>query len=465
MNNGISVQKIPFLRTFNLIMFSGQKLLIRQFEEVDNAPLVLFRIFFGFLLFAEALGAIVTGWVDRTLMEPEFTFNLIGFDWIQPLPGYGMYYYYGIMALCGIAVMIGFYYRLSLSLFTVMWTLVYWMQKTHYNNHYYLLILLCVFMLIVPAHAYASMDANRKNAVVSLTCPRWCIDIFKIQLLIVFTYAALNKLYPGWLEGDFIRVMFNGKKNFWLIGPILQEAWLQKMVVYGGIIFDLLIIYLLWWKKTRLMALGLSFVFHLFNSAVFQIGIFPYLMLAICVLFFEPDAIRTRFFTKKPKVNIQRDLTQLTAMRKLVVTAFGVYFIIQILLPIRHLLYEGDAFYTEEGHRLSWRMMLRAKSGSCLIEVTHPESDSTWVVNNREFLTRGQARAMSGKPDMIWQFSQRLKEHYAKEGLSPVEIRVQSSVRLNGGQKHPLIDPEADLASVKWEPMKHSDWILSPNVE
>jgi len=447
------------------MMSLGQKTLIRQFEEVDNAPLILFRMFFGFLLFAESLGAIVTGWVDRTLIEPVFTFNLIGFDWIQPLPGHGMYYYFGLMALCGIAVMIGFYYRFSLSLFTLLWCGVYWMQKTHYNNHYYLLILLCLFMLIVPAHAYASLDARRKNAVVGMTCPRWCIDIFKIHLLIVFTYAALNKLYPGWLDGDFIRIMFKGKRNFWLIGDLLQKDWLQQIVVIGGILFDLTIIYLLLWKRTRWLAFLLSLVFHLFNSAVFQIGIFPYLMLAICVLFFEPETIRKRFFRKKPMVTIRPDLTQLTAKRKLVVGLFSIYFIIQILLPLRHHLYEGNAFYTEEGHRLSWRMMLRAKSATSTFEVTHAATDSTWVVNQREFLTAGQKRAMSGKPDMIWQFAQRLKQHYANEGLSPVEIRVKTRVSLNGGPMQQIIDPEADLASLKWQSMRHSEWILSPTME
>ena len=59
-----------------------RQMIQRQFEEVDNAPLVLFRMFFGFLLFAESFGAILTGWVRRTLVEPEFTFTIIGFEWL-----------------------------------------------------------------------------------------------------------------------------------------------------------------------------------------------------------------------------------------------------------------------------------------------------------------------------------------------------------------------------------------------
>ncbi len=436
-----------------------------QFQEVDNASLVLFRMIFGFLIFAESLGAILTGWVKRTLIEPEFTFSLIGFEWLQPLPGQGMHYYYAVMALCGIAIAIGFHYRLSLSAFTILWTLTYWMQKSHYNNHYYLLILLCLFMLIVPAHGYASLDAKRKNAVVGMTCPRWCLSIFKIQLWIVFTYAALNKLYPGWLQGDFIGLSFAGKKNYPLIGELLQLETLQTMVVYGGILFDLLVVYLLLWKKTRWLGFVLSIVFHLFNSAVFQIGIFPYLMIGMCVLFFEPETIRKRFFPKKPVVTVQRDMTQLTAQRKFIVLGFGIYFIIQILAPVRHYWFKGNAFWTEEGHRLSWRMMLRSKYGQSTFNAYHPQTDSAWVVNKADFLSPGQRGAVSSKPDMIWQFARYLKKHYQQQGMDSVQIRVDTSISLNGGERHVIIDPKTDLASVKWQPLRHSEWILSPEEE
>ena len=450
---------------FQAAMSRLNSIVQNQFAEVDNAPLIMFRMIFGFLIFAECLGAILTGWVKKTLIDPEFTFNLIGFDWLQPLPGPGMYFYFGLMALCGVAIAFGFYYRLSLSVFTVMWTCVYWMQKTHYNNHYYLLILLCLFMLILPAHSYASFDARRKNAVVAMTCPKWCLNIFKIQLWIVFTYAALNKLYPGWVDGDFISLTFSYKKDYPIVGQLLQEEWLQTMVVWGGVLFDLFVIYLLLWKKTRWLGFFLSLFFHLFNSAVFQIGIFPYLMIGMCVFFFEPETIRNRFFKKKPIVPVQRDLSVLTARRKFIALGFGAYFILQILLPLRHHGFKGDAFWTEEGHRLSWRMMLRVKSGNSIFQVRDIKSDSTWVVNKREFLSRDQLRIVSTKPDMIWQFSQRLKKHYAAQGYDEVEIKVQTNVSLNGSKRAPIIDPDTDLANVKWQSLKHSDWILSPDME
>ncbi|WP_286756372.1 HTTM domain-containing protein [Roseivirga sp. UBA838] len=434
-----------------------------QFQPVDNSPLILFRICFGALVFLECFGATLTGWVKRALIEPEFNFTLIGMEWLQPPDGPWMYVYFYAMSVCGLMIMFGYYYRMGVGLFTILWTLVYWMQKSHYNNHYYLLILLSLFMLIVPAHAYASRDAKRWNSVVSTTCPRWCITIFVVQLWIVFTFAAAHKLYPGWLNGDFIAMNFLGKRNRWLIGPWLQKDWLQQLVIYGGILFDACIVYLLLWKKTRKAAFVLAIVFNLFNSLVFHIGIFPYLMIALMVFFFEPETIRRIFFKKKPIITTEKSLPSLTPSCIGLVALFVVYFAHQLYLPVRHHLYKGDVFYTEEGHRLAWRMMLRYKSGYTNYTVYSPQADSSWIVNPKQHLTTQQSASLPGHPDMIWQFARYLHKKYEKEGFGDVEIRAEAFVSLNKEPLVRLIDPEVDLAKMPWQPLKHSEWILSPD--
>ena len=67
------------------------------FKQIDNSALIVFRIIFGLLCFLESVGAIFTGWIKRTLIEPQFTFNFIGFDFLQPLPDNWMYVYYAVM--------------------------------------------------------------------------------------------------------------------------------------------------------------------------------------------------------------------------------------------------------------------------------------------------------------------------------------------------------------------------------
>ena len=119
------------------------------FQHIDNSALIIFRVFFGLLIALESFGAIITGWVRQTLIEPEFTFSFIGFEWLQPLPGMWMYAYFCIMGIFGIGVMLGYKYRISIIAFTVLWAGVYFMQKSSYNNHYYLLCFAkCVYVCI-----------------------------------------------------------------------------------------------------------------------------------------------------------------------------------------------------------------------------------------------------------------------------------------------------------------------------
>jgi len=84
------------------------------FKKIDNSGLILFRIFFGILIALECYGAIATGWVKRTLIEPKFTFNFIGFEWLQPLSGNGMYFYFLCMGTLGALIALGYKYRWSM---------------------------------------------------------------------------------------------------------------------------------------------------------------------------------------------------------------------------------------------------------------------------------------------------------------------------------------------------------------
>ena len=130
------------------------------FKHIDNSALIVFRIIFGLLCFLESIGAIFTGWVKRTLIDPQFTFSFIGFEWLQPLPGNLMYVYYAVMGIFAFMIMLGYKYRFSIIAFTVMWFATYLMQKSSYNNHYYLLFLLSSIMVFLPANKYFSLDAK-----------------------------------------------------------------------------------------------------------------------------------------------------------------------------------------------------------------------------------------------------------------------------------------------------------------
>ncbi|MEC8832243.1 MAG: HTTM domain-containing protein, partial [Bacteroidota bacterium] len=272
------------------------------FKKIDNAQLVVFRVFYGLLVSAECYGAIATGWVRRTLVEPQFTFSFIGFEWLQPLPGNGMYIYFTVMGTLGLLIAMGYKYRLSALAFAVLWSGVYLMQKTSYNNHYYLLMLLAYIMAFLPASRDASLGAKLNPELRSQSMYNWVRWVIILQLFIVYTYASVAKLYADWLDFSMIEVLMNSKKDYFLIGEFLQQKWVHKIVAVFGICFDLLVVPALLWKPTRKFAFILSIFFHLFNSVVFQIGIFPYLSLAFTVFFFEPQTIRNIFLKTKKTI-------------------------------------------------------------------------------------------------------------------------------------------------------------------
>lgn len=432
------------------------------FKPVDNSPLIFFRIIFGLLVTAECWGAIATGWVRRAFIIPDHTFPFIDFQFLQPLPGDGMYYYYGVMGLLGIFIALGFYYRISIVAFALLWAATYLMQKTNYNNHYYLLMLLSFLMAIVPAQRYASFDARRNPEIKSLSCPRWCLLLFAVQMSLVYFFAGVAKLNPDWLMANPVDAWMKAKSHYFLIGPLLALPLTPWIFAYGGVAFDLFIAQGLWFKTTRKAAFICAVFFHLVNSAVFQVGIFPFLGIAACIFFFPPDKIRKLFFKKKPELEEPKPYQP----KKLIISFLIIWFIFQIFLPLRHWAIPGDVAWTEEGHRLSWRMMLRQKSAYVRFKIVDQETEESWNLNPTEYLTPKQSGAIASRPDMLWQFVQILKDDLEKKGYENVAIYAKGSASLNRGPSQPLYDPEYNLAEAEWHRFKKEDWILpKPQVE
>lgn len=419
--------------------------------------MILFRIVFGLLITLESFGAIATGWVRKNLVEPSFTFNFIGFDFLQIFQGEAAYFLFVLMGIFGIFVMIGFRYRFSMIAYALLWTAAYLMQKTSYNNHYYLLMLLSWLMVFLPASRRVSIDAEINPEIKSNAMPRWVWLVVVFQIWIVYTYASLAKLYPGWLDGSAIAAFMYGKKDYWLIGEFLQNKMLQTVMVHVGIYFDLLIVPLLLWRRTRVPAFILSIIFHLSNSIIFQIGIFPYLALAYSFFFFSPETLNRYFLRKEPLY--KGNEIEIPKNKNLWIGVFSIYFIFQIGLPLRHHFFQGDVLWTEEGHRLSWRMMLRSKSGTLSVYVKEKGSEEKTLYNYFTVITQKQSASVATKPDLMWQLAQRIKEVEKEKGRD-VEVYMESWISINRGPYHELIDSSVDLASEKWSHFRHSSWIL-----
>ncbi|WP_374399762.1 HTTM domain-containing protein [Flavobacterium sp.] len=427
------------------------------FKAIDNSPLVVFRIFFGFLITCESFGAILTGWVKRVFIEPQFTFSFIGFEWLQPLPGFGMYFYFIAMGVFGLAIMLGYQYRIAIISYTILWTGAYFMQKSAYNNHYYLLLLISFLMIFLPANRHTSLDVNQKRIQEEKTMPYWINLLFIIQVAIVYFYASIAKLYPDWLDGTFTRNLLANSTEISALKKLFLQKWFYLFIAYMGIIFDLLIVPLLLFKKTRMLALLASLTFHLFNAIFLEIGIFPFFALTFALFFYEPETIRKIFLKKKPKIEIE-NLHQNFYGKRIVYVLMVPYLIIQLLLPLRHHFIEGDVLWTEEGHRLSWRMMLRERNGYITIQIRDLKTGNVSIYDYQKNLTDKQAQNLATKPDFIWQYCQRIKEEYKGK---PIAIYIDCKNSINRKEYKSLIDPKFDMAKAKWDYFRHNEWLLN----
>ncbi len=427
------------------------------FSSTDNSPLIVFRIIFGLLITLESWGAILTGWVHRTLIEPKFTFNFIHLDFLQPLPGNGMYFYFLIMGLFGVFIMLGYRYFFSIIAFTTLWAAVYLMQKSSYNNHYYLLALINILMCMLPANKDLSLDAKFGYTERTQLMPQWSRFLIIGQLFIVYTFASVAKFYPDWLSTRVAANLMSSRSNFYFIGEVLQQKWAHYIITYTGILFDLLIIPALLYKPTRKWAFIISLFFHLYNSFILHIGIFPYLALGFSVFFFESELIRKIFYPKALKLVKPEGAN--FKYSNLVLVFLTTWLFTQAALPLRHHFIKGDVLWTEEGHRLSWRMMLRSKRGKNTFYIVDKETKKRTRIKQRDYLTKKQVRSMSGKPDMIWQFAQHLKKEHQKQGKE-IEVYVKNKTSVNKSKYQQLINPQTDLAAAKWNYWGHNDWII-----
>ena len=444
------------------------KLLRRRFfAPVDISSLVFFRIAFGAIMLWEVMRYFVNGWIRSFYIEPTFYFKYRGFSWIQPLPGdlmYLLFYLLGVLAIC---IMVGFSYRISAALFFIGFTYVFLLDQARYLNHFYLISLISFLLIFVPAHRAFSFDVRRRPERQSETAPAWTLWLLRAQLAIVYFYGGLAKLNSDWLRGEPLRMWLAKRADLPVFGSLLVEEWTVYLFAYGGLFFDLLIVPLLLWRRTRLVAFLWAISFHLLNATLFQIGIFPWFALAATLLFFPPDLPRRSLqfirglFNRQSNVETANSQTAFARQpsQRITIALFAIYFALQLLLPLRHFLYPGNVNWTEEGHRFSWRMKLREKKAGIRFSAYDPLTGATWEIEPREYLTLAQLREMKTRPDMILQFSHHLAQEMRRQGHENIEIRVLANAALNGRQPQLLIDPTINLAAQE-QSLLPSLWIV-----
>lgn len=455
---------------------------------ISISPLVTFRIVFGALMLFGTIRFVASGWIEKLYIEPTFFFKYYGFDWVQPLDEVGIYILFYTIIVSAFCIMVGLFYRVAAITFFLTFAYAELIDATNYLNHYYLVCLFAFLLIFLPANRAFSLDVLMRPKLSRSKVPAWTIHILIFQLVVVYTFAGIAKIQSEWLFRAMPMAIWLPERSATpILGYFFQFEETAFLFSWFGAFYDLTIAYFLLFRKTRPLAYIAVIVFHLMTFLLFNIGMFPFIMIFSTLIFFSAEwhdrllgwfgynaqvsaNFRTRrhgdteigkgFNAKVGAENETRRHGDTEIKRKLITTFIGIYVLVQVFMPLRHWLYDGSVLWTEEGYRLSWRVMVLEKNGQAIFKVKDLDSGRKTEIINDYYLTRFQEKQMCVQPDFILQFAHFLKEEFReKHGMRNIKITVDSHAVINGRTSRQLIDPATNLAKVDWN-LKKRNWIL-----
>jgi hypothetical protein len=439
-------------------------LIRRLYTPVDNASITFFRIAFGLTTFFHVWGVLEQNRVRRRYIDPPFLFSFPGLDWLKRLPGDWMLVLWFALAAAALLVMLGLFYRAAIIFFFVGHTYAIHLDQSIFWNHYYVVTLFAFLMIFVPANRAHSLDVVFNRVTPASTTPAWSLWILRGQMAVTYFFAGVAKINSDWLKGHPMDQYLSGEDSFPFITPLFDQHWVHLALSWAGIGFDLLIVPLLIWRRTRVLAFVLVVIFHLTNSLIFNIEVFPWFALVATALFFAPDFPRKiGLWNNDPAP----DVTAATAPdgwqalrphQKVGCIFMAFYFVVQILMPLRHYAYPGDVNWTAEGDLWAWRMLLVESRHNTVFTVESKATGAQCRLNPEDYIAKADWGKLGLRPDMMAQFARHVADSYWDRKRERVAVHVYSSVSVNGDPPAALVSPDTNLAAVKRS--LHNDWIL-----
>ncbi len=453
------------------------------FRPIDIASLSFFRFLFGILAFIDVTSTLTyKHWYKNWLDSEAFHYKYYGFTWVGIPDDPWLSIFLISLMVAAFCIAIGYYYRLAAIYFAFGFTYTFLMEKAFYLNHGYFLCVLSFLMIFLPAHRNFSLDIFRRPALYRERIPFWPLFLLQFMMGVVYFFGGIAKINGDWLRAQPLKIWLKAKSNSSILGPLLEPEATAYFMSYGGLLLDLLVAFFLLSKRTRVWAFCFVLFFHLTNVLIFEIGVFPWLSISLTALFFAPNFPRQIFaWVSKlfPKVNwdllpqrwemrlaekgiaMEGQLLQYTpSIQKRISWIIGIFCILQLLIPLRHHLFPGNVAWTEEGHRYSWRMMLRSKRGYGHFVVRDGVTGKEEKIKPRKWLNKKQGYKTYTHPDMILQFAHHLRDHFAAEGMQEVEVYAHIKTRLNDHPYQAYIDEKVDLAAEEWPLFRPKSWIV-----
>lgn len=432
-------------------------------EPTSILPLAIFRMVFGFLMCFSQIRFLCKGWVEDCFLAPRFHFTYHYFEWIRPFGTSAMYAIVIGSAVLALFIGLGLFYRVSSMLFFLSFTYLELIEKSWYLNHYYFASLVAFLLIWLPAHRNYSIDTLTFKSIRSNNVPHWTTVVLKLQIAVVYIFGGIAKLKPDWLlEAQPLKIWLRTKADLPVLGDLFTYDTTAFLFGWGGMLYDLAIPFLLWHKRSRPWAYILVVVFHVLTYMLFNIGMFPWIMIAGSLIFVTADEWESLFQKFHIPLKNPRTPSKPLHTGKFVLPLLCLYFIFQFTFPLRHFVLSNNVLWSENGIRFAWHVMVMEKNGFAEFTVIDNATQQKFTVYPSQYLTEIQEKQMAFQPDMIWQFAKYLGKKINNDGTKDLSVYVNSKVSLNGRGSRTYIDPKIDLLKITAMNDVY-DYVLSPN--
>ena len=426
----------------------------RLSTPVSSTYLGIFRIAFGVIMvlqFASHFSRVADYNVPDALR-----FSYPGFDFIPALSGSGLQILLILGILCSILSAAGTLFKWSTAGIFILFSYLQLQDALHYNNHYYFFSLIACLLIFTEADKSFLLSLNpRKGKSNQKQVQYWQFFILQLMVFIVYFYGGLAKLNSDWLDGNITKFMTGIGGEY----PLL--------IAWSGMLFDLLIGFLLFWKRSRLVAIVLSLAFNLINGLVFfgDIHLFPFAMIAATFLFVDPDnwdswLKRTNKSSKKKKSSKEKKSASISNPSILIRYVLTGFFIFQFLFPFRHHLISGNVDWTGQGHYMAWRMKSYHKDAKISITSNDPNTGNVIQEFGNLGLSPEAEQRIGAFPHLVLQLVKEVASQLEGGSASSPEVRVDYKVAFNGRSTQNCIDPNLDLSNKKFKIWTSNKWIL-----
>lgn len=490
---------------FRLSDFSSPSRLMELLNRpTDPASLGMVRVLFGFLMLLDIPQERGLGYADEKWGNTDMChFPLFNFMKAPSLVW--MYAMYCTMWVGAFLLMVGLFYRIGCLMFSLSFWYLFFLDKTKWNNHSYLYGLHGIMFTLMDANRYWSLDGMLKPKIKNSHVPLWNYTLLRAQNFLVYFLAGLKKFNPEWLEGYSMKSL----NEHWVFMPfkfILTPDQVDLFVVhYFGFVLDLTIGFFLFFDVTRPYAMLFGISFHFMNSQIFNIGMFPWTMIATITVFLYTDWPRKAFKklpydflwifpvdepiqqsphciysteetcssgqVLEPTSTMQEESSSHSPAKKdskkkkysayhVASTIFTIlYLAVQCFLPYSHFITKGYNNWTNGLYGYSWDMMVH-RWNIQHIQITYVQKDTgeTGYLDPLAFVR--SERRWPLHADMVKQYATCIEERLNKYGLKNIELYFDIWISMTKRFQQRIFDPKTDILHAEWSPFQKTKWIL-----